>query len=204
MMRADDGSPGRTTSRPHLDLRLSSEGARAVQQVGQLRTRALPNVEVGQMWLASWADVTVLGVVIEIDEGFAEFAPTTVDIEYADPFTAVVYAGDNPLPVKMAVFTALTTPVPLFTLQVYFGDYAENSFSDVVALWRSSLSGRQLKVKSEVGGLNFDHLEARQQFRRELSLQLATIAAAQISDARSDSSLAMALPDRLNFIQNPS
>ncbi|WP_434447726.1 hypothetical protein [Lentzea sp. E54] len=180
----------------------SAEAAEAVRELGRLLARELPNVEVGQMWRAVWADESVLGTLLEIDEGYATFAPVTVDVTYADPFTAVLAADENPLPVSVAVFVALATPVPLFTLQAYLGDVGPPVLSDCLDLWQASLTGQVTTVKQTVGGRAADDVEARREFQNQLSFQLARIAVAELDD-EAETDERVSLPDMLHKANLP-
>lgn len=199
-MRAEDRSARQTTSVARLrGLQPSPEAARALRAVGELRVGELPDPIVGQAWRAVWADQSVLGVVLATEDGCAEFAPFTVDLEYADPFTAILDANVNPLPVAVAVFAGLTTPLPLFTLQGYLGEFDTELVEDIIGLWQASLAGEILDTRVATGGVEADDVEARRAFRVGLSFLVSQIAMADlVGEVDSAARTTLSIPRLLN------
>lgn len=161
-------------------LQLTHSIADALQAVGRLRTSGIPDVAVGQLWRAEWDDVTVLGTVLDIDEGYADFAPVSVDIEYADSYTMVVAQVKNPLPVSVAVFISMTIPVPQYTLQGYLGDFDSDTVAMFKTIWRSYRTGQPCDSYGSKTRAEADSLEARRDFRREMANNLGVLAAADL------------------------
>ncbi|MFD4640760.1 hypothetical protein ACFWN2_25825 [Lentzea sp. NPDC058436] len=196
MMRADDSASRSSFEAFQSRLQPSAEAVAALRELGRALKRSLPKVETGQVWRAVWDGESVVGALLEIDEGFAMFAPITVDVDHADPFTAVLAVEESPLPVSVAVFVGLATPVPLFTLQACVGEVGPPAMDDCLALWRASVIGQIISTGRSTGGLAADGVEARRELYNQLSFQLARIAMAELED-EADSDERVSLPDLL-------
>jgi hypothetical protein len=164
---------------PTIDI--SPETAEALKNLGRLFGNEIPDIDVGQLWRAEWDSVTILGVTLSIEDGYTEFAPVTVDIDFADPYTAILSREQNPLPVAVAVFASLATPVPTYVLEANLGTFSQSVVSELTAIWRASMAGIFVKTSLTLGRGIVDGLEVRSAFRKELLDQLSILASAEIT-----------------------
>ncbi|MEV0062851.1 hypothetical protein [Nocardia sp. NPDC050718] len=160
------------------NIQLPGAVADALQSVGRLPRQAVPEVRAGQLWRVVWEEIAVLGAILESNDGYADFAPVTVDTHYADPYTVIVAAADSPMPVDVAVYSSMTTPIPEFTLHACLGVFTDNAVAEIETMWRACRSGRAVEMRSGASSADADALEARRGFRRSVTAQLGKIAAA--------------------------
>lgn len=111
-----------------------------------------------------------------------QFAPLTVDIDYADPYTVILTGDYSPLPVAVAVFASLATPVPVYVLEDNLGVLSSSVVTEITSVWRSSVNGVPPKSSYPLGGQIADLLEVRNSYRQELLDQLNVLASAVFDD----------------------
>lgn len=178
-MRNDDRMHrSRGPAQPNIDI--TPDAAAALTALGRLFKGEIPDVDVGQLWRAEWDSVTILGVTLATEDGYTEFAPITVDVDFADPYTAILQVAQSPLPVAIAVFTSLATPVPVYVLEASLGQLAPGVVESLTSIWRDSLAGRTPKSSLTLGRSSVDPLEVRSAFRHELADQLTVLASAEL------------------------
>jgi hypothetical protein len=194
-VRNDDWvvAPGHAMVHPP-NVGITPESAAALIALRRLFSDEIPDVDVGQLWRAEWDSVTVLGVTLAIEDGYTEFAPVTADIDYADPFTAILPMALSPLPIAVAVFTSLTTPVPVYVLEANLGRLAPGVVADLTSIWHDSLAGRAPQSAFKLGGGSADALEARITFRHELLHELGVLASTQLMRDTAEGLSLKALP----------
>ena len=88
----------------------------------------------GQLWRLEWDGWVTLALVLDIQgEGMDAtllVAPVTTEIEAADQYTLVVAPERSPLELPLAVWVALRTHVPLFTLDRMLGQTDVTKYAD--------------------------------------------------------------------------
>jgi hypothetical protein len=161
-----------------ISFELSAEASHALKTLGARMRFEPPEVAPGQLWRAVWGDISLLGVVLSVEDGWAEFAPLTTDVEYADSHTAILAGYANLFPVTCAVFAGLTTPLPFFTLQTCLGAADDTVLEDLVQLWRDNLRGMAPKSQLPTGAPDLDGADEHRDYRLELTNQLGGLAAA--------------------------
>ena len=172
-----------TTDRHAFDSRyeLNADAADALRTLGRQISEASVVLAAGQLWRAAWAEISALVIVLSIEGAWAQVVPVTVDVDYADPFTAVLRDSSSPLPVPVAVFAGLGIPVPLFTLDTGIGSIDAEALTEVRALRSANLRGELPSVGVEAGTSDVDSVDVRREFRIELSNTLAQLALADLS-----------------------
>ena len=159
-------------------IELQPETIHALRKLRSLFSDEIPEIDVGQIWRAEWESVTVLGVTLSIEDGYTQFAPVTVDIDYADPYTIILSGEQSPLPVAVAVFAGLATPVPVYVLEANLGTLSSGVISEITCVWRSSVKGAPPQSIYPLGGQIADLLEVRSCYRQELLDKLTLLASA--------------------------
>lgn len=201
----DRSHPKQAEAQHRLDVLLQPATVDALKKLRWLFSSAIPDIDVGQLWRAEWESVTLLGVTLATEDGYAQFAPLTVDIECADPYTVVLSGDSSPLPVAVAVFAGMTTPVPVYVLEANVGELSRSIASEIVGIWRSSQLGAPPISTCQLGSQMADPLEVRYAYRAELLAQLTVLASAildghglTLNKAEQDkSSVGRILPSRI-------
>ncbi|GAB3220583.1 hypothetical protein [Mycolicibacterium hippocampi] len=161
-----------------MPVELQLETVIALRKLRSLFSNEIPDIDVGQIWRAEWESVTILGVTLSVEDGYTQFAPVTVDIDYADPYTVILSGEQSPLPVAVAVFASLATPVPVYVLEANLGTLSSGVISEITCVWRASVTGSPPQSIYPLGGQIADLLEVRSLYRQELLSQLTLLAAA--------------------------
>lgn len=143
------------------------------------RVQQLP--EAGQLWRGAWGQDSQLQLILLVEDEWAHVAPVTVDVAYADNFTAVLRGANSPLPVPAAVFAGLTTPVPLFTLDLHLGDVSPEAVSALNKLRLANLRGETPESSLETGSHDASIVDPRREFRNDLADTLGQLAAADLA-----------------------
>lgn len=180
-MNKREESPHATIS-DSSSVELQPETIKALKKLRWLFSSEMPDIDVGQLWRAEWDSVTVLGITLSLEDGYTQFAPLTVDIDYADPYTVILSGEYSPLPVAVAVFASLATPVPAYVLEANLGVLSSGIVSEITSVWQSSLKGVQPKSIYPLGGQIADLIEVRNSYRHELLDQLNLLASAVLDD----------------------
>lgn len=161
-----------------MSVELSPEATRALKTLGARIRSAQPEVAPGQLWRAVWEDVAMMGLVLDVEDGWVELAPLTTDLDYADPYTAILDPHEALFPTACAVFAGLTTPLPVFTLQAWLGAADDSVVAELVQLWRDNLRGAEPKSALPTGEPDLDDVDDHRDYRVELTTQLGCLAAA--------------------------
>jgi hypothetical protein len=119
-----------------LDLAIQAAGQRALTDTG-LRERfgelSQTEIHAGQVWRARWDQVSLLVLILTVEDRDVLAAPVTIDPPVEDSHCLVVNGSSTAFGVDATVWAALATSVPVRVLERVI-----DTWSDDVARWIST------------------------------------------------------------------
>ncbi|MFD2415411.1 hypothetical protein [Amycolatopsis pigmentata] len=158
-----------------LDLAKQAGGQRALTDTGLRERFGEPGeaeVYAGQVWRARWDQVSVLVLVLAVEDRDVLAAPVTVDPPVEDGHCLVVDGSSNTFGVDATVWAALATSVPVRVLERTI-----DTWSGDIARWISTTEGRSEPAPAGTrhghgGGSELDPVAS---FRAELADDLESL-----------------------------